>query len=135
MTAARRALTDPNELLYRQVHPQFIQKGRVSSQAFRPTPKDDGELSVSQGSRTSPEQAYQLYTQQRELHSAGTWSISVGQCMSLDLEVFADPLTTPIVDEAHAVVCFRGLATKKIQRLSKQLSAFAQGRGCQFAPR
>jgi len=33
-------------LLHRQVNPAFVQSGRVTSQAFKPTPKDQGLLSV-----------------------------------------------------------------------------------------
>ena len=33
-------------LLYRQVHPNWTVDGGISWQAFRPTPKDEGLLSV-----------------------------------------------------------------------------------------
>jgi hypothetical protein len=36
-------------LLLRQVHPSFIQHGRVTSQVFRPTLKDKRLLSVYDG--------------------------------------------------------------------------------------
>lgn len=39
----------PDTLLLHQIHPSFIQYGRVTSQAFRPTPKDEGFLSVDDG--------------------------------------------------------------------------------------
>ena len=38
-------------LLLRQIHPSFVQKGRVTSQAFRPTPKDEHLLSVDNGDK------------------------------------------------------------------------------------
>ena len=41
----------PDTLLLRQIHPGFIQGGRVTSQAFRPTPKDEFLLSVDNGDR------------------------------------------------------------------------------------
>ena len=39
----------PDTLLLRQIHPSFMQYGRVTSLAFRPTPKDEGFLSVGDG--------------------------------------------------------------------------------------
>ncbi|OQC41352.1 MAG: hypothetical protein BWX66_00754 [Deltaproteobacteria bacterium ADurb.Bin058] len=41
-------------LLLRQIHPDFIQNQRVSSQAFRPTPKDERKLSVYDGDLITP---------------------------------------------------------------------------------
>lgn len=35
-----------NDLVYRQVHPNHAPYGLPSSQAFNPTPKDGGKLSV-----------------------------------------------------------------------------------------
>lgn len=39
-------LSDAGELLHRQVHPNWIRDGRITSQAFRPTKKDDNKLSI-----------------------------------------------------------------------------------------
>jgi len=35
-----------NTLLLRQVHPSFVQDGKITSQVFRPTPKDENKLSM-----------------------------------------------------------------------------------------
>jgi hypothetical protein len=51
-------------LLLRQIHPGFIQNGRVTSQAFRPTPKDKKKLSVYDGDKIDPEAAYRHYTEE-----------------------------------------------------------------------
>jgi len=37
---------DKDELLLRQVHPNFIVESRITSQAFLPTEKDEKKLSV-----------------------------------------------------------------------------------------
>jgi len=36
-------------LVHRQIHPSFVQAGFPTSQAFRPTPKDESKLSVYDG--------------------------------------------------------------------------------------
>jgi hypothetical protein len=65
-------LTDDGELLYRQVHPSFVRDGRPTSQAFRPTPKDENKLSVARGSLTTEKAAYEHHTVALGLGSAGT---------------------------------------------------------------
>lgn len=47
----------PQTQLLRQIHPNFVQAGRVTSQAFRPTPKDENHLSVYDGDQIQPEAA------------------------------------------------------------------------------
>ena len=39
----------PDTLLFRQVNPGWIREGRVTSQAFKPTAKDEKKLSVYDG--------------------------------------------------------------------------------------
>lgn len=43
--------------LHRQVHPSWVQDGRATSQAFKPTPKDNGRLSVYDGDQMVAEKA------------------------------------------------------------------------------
>lgn len=124
-------LDDGDELLHRQVHPSFLQKGRVSSQAFRPTPKDEGMLSVSRGSLSSAEEAYLLYTGDKGLESVGVWSVTVGECAAVALHAFHDPVTEPVPDPAHSFVDFRDATTSGTEKCSKRLAAFARARGCQ----
>jgi len=107
-------LSDDEELLFRQVHPSFVRDGRPSSQAFRPTAKDAGKLSVSRGSLTTPDRAFKLHTEGLGLRSAGTWAVSVGECREEGLNVLPDPLTSPAENQAEA----RGarLARKAVDR-------------------
>jgi hypothetical protein len=125
---------DADELLHRQVHPNFLQNGRPSSQAFRPTPKDKGLLSVSQGSLATAEEAYLLYTENKGLKSAGVWSVTVGECRQLNLSAFHDPVHEPVQDLAHAVIDFRTCSKKELEKYSKTLAVLARARGRQYPP-
>ena len=58
-------------LLYRQIHPSFVQDGRVTSQAFRPTPKDQNQLSVYDGDLIGPPAAFEHYTEKLKHASVG----------------------------------------------------------------
>jgi hypothetical protein len=71
-------IPDADGLLFRQVHPSFVRDGRVGSQAFRPTPKDEKMLSVAQSSKTTAQAAFELHTQCKKLASAGSWAVMVG---------------------------------------------------------
>jgi hypothetical protein len=118
-------LEDFDELLYRQVHPSWVQAGRPTSQAFRPTPKDSDLLSVSRGALTTAEAAFRLHTEQRQLASAGVWSVAVGDCAAADRPVYADPVEQPVPDLAHAVIDFQGLSDAKAKAAAQQLKAKA----------
>lgn len=60
-------------LMLRQIHPNFIQNGRVTSQAFRPTPKDESRLSVDNGDMITPEACWKRFTAQRNTPLLASW--------------------------------------------------------------
>jgi hypothetical protein len=72
------AVTDET-LLLRQIHPVFIQNDRVTSQAFRPTPKDHGQLSVYDGDMISAEESWKHHTG-LGLESEGVLAVTVREC-------------------------------------------------------
>lgn len=128
--------SDENEIFLRQVHPSFIQEGRISSQAFRPTPKDQKKLSVNRRSLATPQETFVLHTEKRNLTSAGVWGISakeVGEIAELKIE--DDPIYDPIVDISHCLIDFSGIGSEhKIKAISSKLADKARARGCLFNP-
>lgn len=112
-------------LLLRQIHPAFVQNGRVSSQAFRPTPKDQSRLSVYNGDMIEALAAYEHYTGTLMLASNGVMGITVAECSSLDLPVAADPTPFP----EHVLVDFSAHSHKRTERAAKALRAIAEQRG------
>lgn len=79
----------PATLLLRQIHPSFVQAGRVTSQAFRPTPKDLGYLSVDNADLIHAQAAWQRHTASAGL-SAGVLAVSWSECHELVLPVLED---------------------------------------------
>ena len=132
--AALSKLTDDDELLHRQVHPSFVRDGRASSQAFRPTPKDSGRLSVDRGALRSAEESHLRYTTDLGLSSAGTWAVAVGECSACDLPVEAEPLVEPPPNPAHAAVVFTGLSRGQCEAKGTKLARAANERGCIHPP-
>lgn len=72
-------LVELDELLYRQVHPGFVDDGIPSAQAFAPTKKDEGKLSIARGKLTTAEGAYTHHTSALHLKSAGSWGLTVAE--------------------------------------------------------
>ena len=112
-------------ILIRQIHPSFVQNGRVGSNAFYPTPKDEGKLSTYDGDKIDAESAWHHYTNDLQHDSAGAFGISVAECSSLDLPVSEDPKPFP----EHVLVDFTAFGSSAVKKKGKKLRNFAIERG------
>ncbi len=120
----------PQTLLLRQINPNWVQGDRVTSQAFRPTNKDQGLLSVYDGDRMTPQAAWIHYTSELKLSSVGAQAVTVQECA--DLQLFARPDPAPFPE--HAVIDFTGLSRGDIERKAKELRRLAEERGWLYKP-
>lgn len=111
--------------LYRQVNPAWVQQGRITSQAFKPTPKDQKRLSVYDGDLLSAEEAWSHYNAELGFSSVGVLAVSCAECEDLELPVVSDP--TPFLQ--HALICFDACTASQIERKAKKLRARAEERG------
>jgi hypothetical protein len=112
-------------LLLRQIHPHWVQEGRVSSQAYRPTPKDENKLSVYDGDHISPEASWRHYTAELKLSSVGVMAITRSQCDEQGLPV--DPNGIPFPE--HVLIDFSGMSKKAVERTAKILTGYARTHG------
>ena len=115
----------PQTLLLRQIHPAFVQQGRVSSQSFRPTPKDRNMLSVYDGDRISAAESWHHFVRQPACRSCGVMAVTNAECTSLNIAILADGVPFP----EHASLDFSHWTKSEVEKKSKQLSAFARSRG------
>ena len=121
---------DDNTWLLRQIHPSWVKAGHVTSQAFRPTEKDKGCLSVYDGDRITPRDAWRHYTAVLGFRSVGVVSVTVAECVENSLTVYENPL--PDFQE-HVLIDFRKkTANMSIARIAKELRASANIRGWLF---
>ncbi len=118
----------PATLLLRQIHPTFVQAGRVSSQAFRPTPKDERRLSVDNGDRIQPNAAWARFVSNPICLSAGVMAVSLAECDAQSLTVIEDGNPYP----EHCSIDFSAFEKREIERKAKQLSCQARERGWLF---
>jgi len=116
-------------VLLKQVHPEFIPEGNLSSQAFVPFPKDEGTPSYYDGDLISPEDSHRHYTKTFALESHSVWGVSSGEVTAEGLTCRPDPQEN---SPAHAVVDFSGQPAKTFRKLAKKLKARAIARGCLY---
>lgn len=119
----------PETLLYRQIHPSFVQNDRPTSQAFRPTPKDENKLSAYDGDKIQPQASWEHYTGKLGLASSGVMAITNAECTAQSLIVTADGTPFP----EHCSIDFSGLTKEPdIKKAAKNLQASAIQRGWLF---
>lgn len=119
-------MTDEHHLLHRQVNPSWVQEGRVSSQAFNPTPKDSGLLSVYDGALMMPEASFHHYTSTLGLKAVGTVSVSEDEVGCVGLNWRPDP--EPFAE--HAVIDYTSLGSAtKVKAKAQALAERARARG------
>lgn len=117
-------------LLLRQIHPDFVQQGRPTSQAFRPTPKDENQLSVYDGARITAPASWHHYTERLNMKSAGVMALSCEECAAEQLMIIEDRVPFP----EHCSIDFSGLKKSEVEKKSKKLAAYAKGRDWIFLP-
>ena len=115
-------------LLLRQVHPSFIQNGRITSQVFRPTPKDENMLSVDNRDRIAAEDSFVRFCGQPDCHSVGVMAVSKEECAEQELPVLEDGKPYP----EHCSIDFGGLGKSRIEKIAKCLKRRADSRGWQY---
>ena len=119
----------PESLLLRQVNPHWIREGRITSQVFRPTPKDEKRLSAYDGAKITLEDSYLHYTGTLGLTSVGVVAVSVTECRNESLPVVPDPKPFP----EHVVIDFGSCSNAEIKSKAKRLTEAARFRGWQYS--
>jgi len=110
--------------LLRQIHPSFVQNGKVTSQAFHPTPKDENKLSAYDGDQITCEESWKHYVNDLNLQSVGTQVILYEECTVKDLTVIPDSGTF----KEHVLIDFTGLSNGQKKSKSKFLRNAAEKR-------
>lgn len=117
-----------NTLLLRQIHPAFIQQDKVTSQAFRPTPKDEKLLSVDNGDQIQATASWNRFVENPQCQSAGVMAVSFEECRSQELPVEQDGKPYP----EHCSINFNDLSNGQVNKKAKKLKAYAEARSWLF---
>lgn len=122
-----------DELLFRQVHPEFYQNGVLGSRAFKPNSSDKGQMSTDRAALVSAEDAFNHYTQHVKKKSACVYGLTVGAFEAVAIECRADPLEADgdiPPNPAHSLADYTGTPEKSWKILSQRLRDVAEAGGC-----
>ncbi len=129
---------EPDELLWRQVHPTWVtEDGVPTSQAFKPATADEDKPSVARSSVHTAGEAYRWHTETAKRKSVVTWGVAVGECVQETLRVVDDSNAEdapPTRSPAHAYLDFRSHMKGEVKLASAALLAAALRRGQIYAP-
>lgn len=120
-------------LLLRQVHPSFVQADKISSQVFsitsqvfRPTPKDDYKLSVYNGEKYSPKESHAHFTNMNsDFKSYGVVAVTIQECKNEALNCTENNFPF----DGHSFIDFEELPNGQIEKKAKKLKNYATERG------
>lgn len=121
-------------LVIREIHPNWIVNSRLSSQAFKPTKKDNSKLSLRNSEKISPIESYKFQTEKLNFQSAGNCAIKISEVAEVALQCIESPITTEPVDPSHCHIDFSGLTGGQIQTKADKLVNFARTRGFLYQP-
>ena len=131
------ALADAGEVLFRQIHPTFVEEdGEPSSQPFMPSKKDNNMLSVDRSSLTDAADSHALYVANGQA-SAAVYGLTVGEFDKENLRCTADPLAKTdklTANPAHALADYTAHSANQQKNIAKRLKIVARARGALFAP-
>jgi hypothetical protein len=129
-------LSDSTEVLLRSVHPSWVDQGKPTSLAFKPTGKDAGCLSVARSTVVTPQEHFDEFTGHLGLSSDGIWGVSVDEVQSASSRAIDDQLSSSRPDpcpRGHSYVDYRDLDTGgAIKSRARVLLAAAVYRGPLF---
>lgn len=130
-------LSEQKELLWRNAHPTWIVDGELTSQAFRPTPKDQQKLSTAREDKVSAEDSFKEFTETFEFESVGVWAVSVGDVKKQGLRSIYDessPSTPKPCLKGHTSIDFTSVSNNQAKRIGGRLRDRAETRGRQHPP-
>lgn len=127
-------LTKPDEVLFRQIHPNYMQNGEPASDRFQPQPNDHGLMSVDRSSLTDAASSHALYIQTGK-QSAAVYGVTIEEFTEELIVCREDPLVetdTSPANPAHAAADYTTHEKKKWKLISKRLTQKAKARGKLF---
>ncbi len=131
------ALADADEVLFRQIHPTWVEDdGEPSSQPFMPTKKDNNMLSVDRSALTEAPASHALYIASGRA-SVAVYSLTVGEFSKEKLPCHANPLEktdTEAANPAHALADYTAYSANQQKNIAKRLKLVARARGCLYSP-
>lgn len=120
-----------DELVWRQIHPNNVDRGIVSSGGFAGTEEDRYRVSGARGATTTAEAAFEFHTSELGLKSAGTWAITTTQADQAGCRSIDDSECLDVETPGHCYIDLRGLPKAEQRKARAELASAATARGRQ----
>lgn len=127
-------LIDQHEILFRQIHPEFMQNGEPSSQPFCPTAKDESKLSVDRSTLTTAARSFELF-KESGLGSRAVYGLQVKEFGNEKITCYSDPILANgdiLANLAHAFADYSAHSKTQQKMRAKRLKTRAIARGQLF---
>jgi len=130
-------LTDPDEVLYRHIHPDFFQNGEPSDSRFRPSKSDMNFLSVDRSSVHDAATSHYIYTFGGR-KSEAMFGVSVSEFQAHNISCAPDPTgaqeatdtsKAQLENKAHALADYSAHSEGEQKVIGKKLKRLAVARG------
>lgn len=134
LAEGEKLLTDPEEQLWRNAHPTFLDGERLSSQVFTPTAQHAWKLSVARSAAVSASDHFVEYTEVMNLDSIGVWAVSVAEVNLEGLTAVYDAESDTAPDPCpagHTFIDFSAATRNQMSKIGRRLRDKAVERGCQ----
>jgi hypothetical protein len=138
--AMSKIITNLDELLLRQIHPNYLVNNIPSSDRFRPSKLDENKLSVDRESVHDAQASHALYTSGGK-KSAAIFGVSLPEFNAESIQCIEDPTpavpavgTTPArpANPAHSLADYSQFDEGQQKILSRRLQGLAITRGKLF---
>jgi hypothetical protein len=126
-------LTNDEELLFRQIHPDLLDGDVPASSNFKPKASDENKLSVDRSSVTTASKAFHLYCENGN-KSAAVYALTAQEFGTENIRCFEDPLLDSQerkANPAHAVADYSNHPKSQHEKVAKRLKQKAIARGRQ----
>jgi hypothetical protein len=134
LAVGEEVITTGAEFLWRNQNPAWVDTdGSVTSQLFKPTPKDGGMVSVARSSVVTAEEHFNDYAG-LGLQSVAVWGVTVQQVLHQSgirrvVVRCVDNSTIITAPRGHGYVDFRAVSGNQSSKLGAQLRTAAVGNG------
>ena len=122
-------IEDKELIMLRNVHPHFLNNGRVGSGGFVPSAEHEYQLSLDDSSLSSPKKSRERHETTFGLASAGVFGVAVAEFETYSIECNSDPIPN---NDAHVLADFdlvKEVSTKNLRNTGRKLAAIATQRG------
>lgn len=124
-------LTVGSEVLFRQIHPKFFEKGEPASNRFMPSASDENKLSLDRGSMVTAAESHANYTA-GGLESAAVYGVDVSEFAGESIACHSDPVVPTsgvAANPAHAIADYSSHVAKAHKIIAVRLKRLAMTRG------